>query len=662
MPRSKKPAVNANIVYFIGLIAFIALMGVLYLYTNSAVVGRAFTIDTGNLITTPAPSAGVTGGENCEYPTNGKNYDSSYNGQQVNLCFGTYNFPNGITISGNNIKLVCGGGVSFVGPGINGIRVHGNGNTVEGCDISNYKNGLYIAGNNSYIFNNIIHNTNNAVSFIETRNGVLKNNEVVSNLEGDMGLFNMDGTVYISGNVNTTISENNISDNLENGIYLGLGWGAGSSFNIISSNIINSNAGQGIYLRYANSNAITSNSISNNGHNGLYIGWSEYNVFSGNTISNNENNGLHLSWHSRQNTFSWNTFSSNQWSGLDLTTYSNSNSFSSNAINNNGYDGVYLSDVSSIKLESNTISNNGYNGVNLNISGNDNIISNIISNNNGNGVLMENYFTRTNNLTSNTISGNRYGIYMKDNTYNNKIKNNTIQLNSFSGVLMDGSSTNTFSENHIVDNLGEGIELQPDSNSNIFTTNTITDNMGTGILINASINNDLIENTLSSNSKYGLFMMEGASGTDLSINTICTNTQYDIFCGNSGPTTFDGDKCTTVFSSGCGFTSCPSVCGESGSVSASSAPTGASVKVDGVYKGSSPITISNIAVGNHVVAFSKTGYYSAQGSVLVVSGQTVSISKTLTPIPEISPTPKPTCSRYIVVNGKKVCADDVRIK
>ncbi len=70
-----------------------------------------------------------------------------------------------------------------------------------------------------------------------------------------------------------------------------------------------------------------------------------------------------------------------------------------------------------------------------------------------------------------------------------------------------------------------------------------------------------------------------------------------------------------------------------GSISASSTPSGAAVYVDGVLKGTSPVTVSNVAVGSRVVKFVKAGYVDYSVSVSVVSGGTATVNAVLVPSP-----------------------------
>jgi hypothetical protein len=71
-----------------------------------------------------------------------------------------------------------------------------------------------------------------------------------------------------------------------------------------------------------------------------------------------------------------------------------------------------------------------------------------------------------------------------------------------------------------------------------------------------------------------------------------------------------------------------------GSITISSNPSGAEIFLDGTYRGITPKTISDVAVGKHIIALSKFGYESGSKEITVSSGQTTSLSGhlPLTPI------------------------------
>jgi hypothetical protein len=69
-----------------------------------------------------------------------------------------------------------------------------------------------------------------------------------------------------------------------------------------------------------------------------------------------------------------------------------------------------------------------------------------------------------------------------------------------------------------------------------------------------------------------------------------------------------------------------------GSVYVTSSPSGASVYLDDVYKGTTPNTITSVATGTHTIQISRSGYQTYTGTVSVSSGSTTTVSVSLPPI------------------------------
>src|SRR3989338_787780 len=68
------------------------------------------------------------------------------------------------------------------------------------------------------------------------------------------------------------------------------------------------------------------------------------------------------------------------------------------------------------------------------------------------------------------------------------------------------------------------------------------------------------------------------------------------------------------------MTSCCSVTTQTGSLNVTSTPISASVYVDGYYKGLTPLTISNLSIGNHTVRVAKSVYSSYQVTRYIYAG------------------------------------------
>ena len=81
-----------------------------------------------------------------------------------------------------------------------------------------------------------------------------------------------------------------------------------------------------------------------------------------------------------------------------------------------------------------------------------------------------------------------------------------------------------------------------------------------------------------------------------------------------------------------------------GSVFISSEPSGASIYLDGEYKGTTPKTISDVSAGYHTIKLNKEGYQSWSISVHVTSGATETVSASMSVIPVAAPTIIPTKS------------------
>jgi hypothetical protein len=85
------------------------------------------------------------------------------------------------------------------------------------------------------------------------------------------------------------------------------------------------------------------------------------------------------------------------------------------------------------------------------------------------------------------------------------------------------------------------------------------------------------------------------------------------------------------------------------SLQINSEPTGANVFVDNEYRGITPVTLKNLASGEHTIILQKSGYIDFVSKVQSIEGQTLPVTGILignppkpTPLPEVSVTPTPT--------------------
>jgi hypothetical protein len=72
---------------------------------------------------------------------------------------------------------------------------------------------------------------------------------------------------------------------------------------------------------------------------------------------------------------------------------------------------------------------------------------------------------------------------------------------------------------------------------------------------------------------------------------------------------------------------------KTGTLNIKSIPSGATISLDGVNKGSTPMTISNSIAGLHALILKKTGYYDYNTNVLVVAGRTTNVSFSMAKLP-----------------------------
>lgn len=82
----------------------------------------------------------------------------------------------------------------------------------------------------------------------------------------------------------------------------------------------------------------------------------------------------------------------------------------------------------------------------------------------------------------------------------------------------------------------------------------------------------------------------------------------------------------------------PPVPDTTGQLYISSSPAGADVFLDNAYKGFSPLSLSDIPAGSHVVLLKLPGYTDWTGTTTVIAGQTTTLAGSLTPIPVTTPT------------------------
>lgn len=81
-----------------------------------------------------------------------------------------------------------------------------------------------------------------------------------------------------------------------------------------------------------------------------------------------------------------------------------------------------------------------------------------------------------------------------------------------------------------------------------------------------------------------------------------------------------------------GVTATPTAIADRGSIQANSTPPGARVALDGLYKGTTPLSIPDVPAGPHTVRFTLSGYVEREQQVEVQPGQLAALTANLTPV------------------------------
>ncbi|MFC1504591.1 NosD domain-containing protein, partial [Spirochaetota bacterium] len=318
--------------------------------------------------------------------------------------------------------------------------------SIQGFTVkSSDSNGIYIenGSNNTISYNNIYSNQRYGIHLFgaETYNNLIFSNTTWG-ANQDNGIFIQYGS---HGNrILSNIVRNNSSTGA--GIYIYIG-----SNNIISYNRIYSNGMNGIRLNTSSTynNIISSNTICGlNQDIGISIGNGAHdNVIVSNIIRDNEGQGIFVGGPS--NTISYNRVYSNSNYGIRLSSAAaNNNLISSNTVWGANQDyGIYLeNDCYHNMIFSNIIKNNDSHGVSLNSSSNFIFYNQIYSNSGGMfliGVI-------SNIISSNTIWGaNSRGFEFQAFANNNIIRLNTITNCSTDGIYLANSDYNIFELNNI---------------------------------------------------------------------------------------------------------------------------------------------------------------------------------------------------------------------
>ena len=364
---------------------------------------------------------------------NNRIYSSGYNGAGI---YATDN-SRSMQITGNTVTGAEDGiAIEQIGT-YTPINYNINANTVSGN-----KNGFWICLSNSTISHNIANQ--NKVSGLDIKG---KNNLILDNTASNNGNCGITLCEF------TTADHNTVSGNTLNNNQAGLN--SDSTYTTISNNNISFNTNNGL-ISTSKHNNIVSNTLKNNkGSAILLIG--TYNTIKNNIIQNNVL-GLYIQkdTNADYNTITYNNITYNSNGINSASPYSN---FTHNNINNNNQNGL-INTASHTIIDNNALKNNK--GSAILLIGTYNTIKNNILQNNLIGICMQKSADADYNTVSyNNITYNGNGINSAS-PYSNFTHNN-INYNNQTGLTITGEKCNII-ENSMNYNKEAGLTITSSNN------------------------------------------------------------------------------------------------------------------------------------------------------------------------------------------------------
>ncbi len=291
-------------------------IGIVALFFGASVIPTIPAIDTQKSpVGTPIANVWYVDDDGNDYPNPDFNniqdaVDAASGGDEIRVYAGFY--PENVNID-KTLDLIGGyNGTSIIDGGGNGntVKLSGANSRIEKFTIQNsgdYEEGkVYDAG---------IH----VISSLNT----ITNNNIIDNL-GD--------GIYISNSAGNEITYNVISNNAYDGIAL---FSIISGGNTISENTIEDNGNDGIYTFRGHSNFIRENTISGNAENGIHLQRSRLNTIEKNFIGNSDNYGIFFEFLCIANSINRNNISGNINQGLFFKFQCDGNTITLNNFMNN---------------------------------------------------------------------------------------------------------------------------------------------------------------------------------------------------------------------------------------------------------------------------------------------------------------------------------------
>lgn len=316
------------------------------------------------------------------------------NANIVSTCT-NLNTPGYYTLTGS---IMNSGATNCINITSSNVTFDGAGYTIDGTNASNsygIKVNNFTNLANITIKNLTVTDWYYGIYYDNTTNGNITNSTLISNVYG----------IYLASSNGSNLSNNNVSLNLNRGIYLL----ASSNNSMLVNNIVNDNAGYGI-ITFSSNNVLIQNRANNNrGGSGIILSSGSNNILENNTAINNSGNGFYITI-SGNATLMNNTANSNSENGF-LLFYSSNSSFNGNMATLNSFYGFAFESSNNNTLTNNSANNNLWYGFILSSSDN-------------------------NTVSGNSASDNLYGIFLLYSD-NNTVANNTATTNNIYGMLID---------------------------------------------------------------------------------------------------------------------------------------------------------------------------------------------------------------------------------
>ncbi len=301
----------------------------------------------------------------------------------------------------------------------------------------------------------------------------------------------------------------------------------------------------------------------------------------------------------------------------------------------NWYGGIVVMGVGALNntIINNTITGAGADsdaGINLRIgSGNNTVINNTVS---GTADDIELLDSSNNYLANDTSkSASAYGIVITGTSLNNTFINvQAFSAGAYDYYLSSLSPSNRFS----LGNFTGARRIRFVDAKSVFNYNDNSSN-NVWLKTNVSAATTVTRTTSSWGRNQVQWTDSGSLEFGYTLTGLLSSASYSVFNGTGLPTFIlstdtNGNLSFVIFTDGTSRTLTVNlVTLLTGSISASSSPVGAGVYVDGVLKGTSPVTVPNVAVGNRLVKFVKAGFADYSVSVSVVAGETASVNAVL---------------------------------